>query len=114
MNRFRALALVLLLSFLPQSFAQTTPASQRTTGLKRNDGFIPFYWDEKKGDLLFELSPQIMGSQLLHFTSLATGVGSTNLFADRSSLGASNVIHFERNGPRVFVVIDNTDFRADS
>src|SRR3954463_6029942 len=114
MNRFRALALALLFLFVPQVFAQTNPAPQRTAGLKRNDGIVPFYWDEKKGDLLFELSPQLMHSQLLHFTSLSTGVGSTNLFADRSSLGASNVVHFERNGPRVFVVIDNTDFRADS
>ena len=88
--------------------------SSRTAGLKKNDGFIPIYWDDKKGDLLFELSPVLMKSELLHFTSLASGVGSTSMFADRSSLNASNVIRFERNGPRVLVVVENTSFRADN
>ena len=41
--------------------AETATAEERTTlagrtaGLKRHDGFFPYYWDEKKGDILFEL-----------------------------------------------------------
>ncbi|MBI2682396.1 MAG: zinc-dependent metalloprotease [Acidobacteriales bacterium] len=106
----RIIVLLLLLATSLSSFAQIT---KRTADLKRQDGLIPFYWDEKKGDLLFELSPALMKGPILHFTSLATGVGSTQLFADRSSLGNSGVIHFERNGARVFVVEENWNFRAD-
>lgn len=92
--------------------AQSAPAS-RTAGMKKQDGFIPLYYDDKKGDLFFELAPERMNAPLLHFASLATGVGSTNMFADRGSLGANNVIHFERHGNKVLVVAENTDFRAE-
>jgi hypothetical protein len=116
----RAAVSLLLVVFLLPAFSQQTPTpsattpSKRTEGLKRHDGFIPFYWDEKKGDLLFELSPALMKSSLLHFSSLATGVGSPNMFADRGGLGAAHVIHFERNGARVMVVVENNNFRAES
>jgi len=106
----RALLLALLLLITTFAAGQI---STRTSGLKKADGLVPFYWDEKKGDLLFELSPALMQGKLLHFTSLATGVGSTAMAADRSSLGSSAVIHFERNGNRVFVVEENWRFRAE-
>jgi hypothetical protein len=109
MRRVLLIPLCLLLSL-----ASSAQISKRTADLQRRDGFIPMYWDEKKGDLLFELSPARMQSSLLHFTSLSTGVGSPLLFADRSSLGGSAVIHFERNGARVFVVAENWDFRAEA
>ncbi len=104
----------LVASFCLLSFCASAQLAKRVEGLKKNDGFVPFYYDEKKGDLLFELSPALLNSKLLHFTSLATGIGSTNMMADRSSLGGAAVIHFERNGTRVFVVQENSNYRADS
>lgn len=106
------LVVFLLILISAAAFAQSAPAS-RTAGMKKQDGYIPLYYDEKKGDLYFELSAERMNTPLLHFASLATGVGSTNMFADRGSLGASNVIHFERHGSKVLVVAENTDFRAE-
>lgn len=104
----RTLVALLLLTTL--GFAQV---ATRTANLKRNDGLLPFFWDEKKGDLLVELSPALLQSRFLHFTSLATGIGSTSLSADRSGLGSSGLVRFERNGNRVFVIEENWRFRAE-
>ena len=85
----------------------------RLDGLKRNDGFLPFFWDEKKGELLFELSPAAMQHEFLYYNALASGIGSTELFADRSTLAErSQLCKFRRVGPRVLVIVENTSFRA--
>jgi len=98
--------------------AATAPAEEkptlagRTAGLKRHDGFFPYYWDEKKGDILFELSPPALAGEFLYFTGLGSGIGSTEAFADRSSFGGAWVCRFRRVGPRVLVIQENTGFRA--
>jgi len=88
--------------------------ASRLAGLKRNDGFIPYYWDANKGALLFELSPQRMSEDFIYFTGLSSGVGSTEMFADRSSVGQSQLCRFVRSGPKVLVIAENTRFRAES
>lgn len=85
----------------------------RTAGLKRNDGFLPFYWDAKKGMLLFELTPQRLSEDFIYFTGLSSGVGSIQMFADRSSVGRSQLCRFVRSGPKVLVMAENTDYRAE-
>ena len=84
----------------------------RTAGLQRHEGFLPYYWDEKKGDILFELSPAALGREFLYFTGLGTGIGSTEAFADRSSFGGGWLCRFRRVGMRVLVIQENTSFRA--
>ncbi len=84
-----------------------------TAGLKRNDGFIPFYWDTKKGTLLFELSPQRMNEEFIYFTGLGSGIGSTQMFADRGTTGGSQLCKLVRSGPKVLVIAENTGFRAE-
>lgn len=85
-------------------------AAQASVG---NDGFIPFTWDEKKGVLLFELSPQALDREFLYYTAMGSGIGSTELFADRSTLGErAQLCRFRRVGPRVLVIAENTGFRA--
>jgi hypothetical protein len=86
----------------------------RTAGLTRRDGFFPYYWDDKKGDVLFELSPAALSREFLYFAGLGTGTGSTELFADRSSLGNSTVCRLRRVGARVLVIQENTSFRAEN
>ena len=113
---------VVFCSTVVLSIAQTAtaPAEEKTTlagrtaGLKRHDGFFPYYWDEKKGDILFELSPTALGGEFLYFTGLGSGIGSTEAFADRSSFGGAWVCRFRRVGPRVLVIQENTGFRAPS
>ncbi|MGH9538587.1 MAG: zinc-dependent metalloprotease [Terriglobales bacterium] len=84
----------------------------RTAGLQRHDGFLPYYWDEKKGAILFELSPAALDREFLYFTGLGSGIGSTEVFADRSSFGGGWVCRFRRVGMRVLVIQENTSFRA--
>ena len=86
----------------------------RTNGLKRIDGFAPYYWDAKKGELLFELSPAALDREFLYFTALGSGVGSLEMFADRSSTHASMLCRLMRVGPRVLVIEENTRFRAEA
>ena len=104
------------------AFAQETPRPAgpvrdqdiptRTTGLKRADGFAPYYWDAKRGMILFELSPAALEKEFLYFTALGSGVGSLDMFADRSSTHSSMVCRLLRVGPRVLVIQENEQFRA--
>jgi Met-zincin/Domain of unknown function (DUF5117) len=84
----------------------------RTAGLERHDGFFPYYWDEKKGAVLFELSPAALRGEFLYFTGLGSGIGSIEAFADRSSFGAGAVCRFRRVGMRVLVIEENSSFLA--
>jgi hypothetical protein len=117
--------LVLALCLSSFAFTQTDSHSQtgsnptqaegnRLAGLKRNDGFIPYYWDAKKGVLLFELRPQRLTEEFIYFTGLSSGVGSIEMFADRGSVGGSQLCRFLRSGPKVLVIAENTRFRAEN
>ncbi len=111
------IAVVLLLA-ANFSIAQAPPADSgsrpRVAGLKKVDGFIPYYWDAHKGELLFELSPQALQSEFLYYTGLGSGVGSIEMFADRGSLHGSAVCRFVRVGPKVLVIQQNEHFRAEN
>ena len=120
MTRSAWIVLIVLSAVSISSAAQNPPQNNlekpgfaaRVAGLSRKDGFFPYYMDEKKGELLFELSPAVLGREFLYFTALGSGVGSTEMFADRSSFGGSMVCHLRRAGMRVLVIEENTDFRA--
>lgn len=103
----------LLVLFLSVAACAQQPEANRLAGLTRKDGFIPFYWDAKKGVLLFELSPQRMKEEFIYFTGLSSGVGSIQMFADRSTTGKSQLCRLVRSGPKVLVVAENTAFRAE-
>lgn len=88
--------------------------ASRTAGLKKSDGFIPTYWDGKKGVLLFELPARLKDAQFLYFTGFGSGVGSIRLFADRSSVATSAALcRFRQVGSRVLVIQENPSFRAE-
>lgn len=91
---------------------ETSSLAVRTAGLERHDGFFPFYWDEKKGNILFELSPSALQEEFLYFTGLGSGIGSIEAFADRSSFGSGSVCRFRRAGMRVLVIEENNSFLA--
>jgi len=92
--------------------ADTVSLAARIAGLQKRNGFLPHYWDEKKGTLLVELSPAVLTRQFLYFTAMGSGIGSTEIFADRSSFGDSALCRFRRVGMRVLVIRENTSFRA--
>jgi len=97
----------------PSSGAQQSqPRSwaQQTAGVERHDGFIPFYFDQRSGKLLLEVSR--LDQDFLYLYSLSTGLGSNNRGLDRGTTGDQAVVRFQRYGPRIFLVRRNLDFRA--
>jgi len=82
---------------------------QRTTGLERAEGFIPFYWDASRGRVLMQIPA--FDEDVLYYVSAATGGGSVEMPLDRGIMNTS-VIHFQRSGPKVLVVEQNLKFRA--
>jgi Met-zincin/Domain of unknown function (DUF5117) len=94
--------------------AQQPPSASiadRTSGLQRADGFVPFYWDAARGRVLMEIP--VFNADVLYYVSAASGGGSVEMPLDRGIMGTS-VIHFHRSGPRVLVVQQNLSYRAVS
>lgn len=83
---------------------------QKTEGLVRADGFLPFYWDERDGSILVEIKQ--MDEEFLYVHSLATGLGSNPVGLDRGQLGSEKVVRFTRVGPKVLMLERNLRFRA--
>ena len=107
----RALLGALLIGACAGHAVAQTPTSitQRTAGLSRAEGFIPFYWDAARGRLLLEISR--FDHDVLYFISTSASPGSVELGMDRG-VDAQKVVHFQRVGPRVLVVEQNLAYRA--
>jgi hypothetical protein len=97
-----------------QAAAPAEPPSiaSRTAGLTRIDGFMPLYWEARRGRLLMEIAH--FGRELLYAVSLSAGLGSNQVGLDRGQPGPAEIIVFERVGPKVLVVARNYRFRASS
>ena len=72
-------------------------------------GYLPITWEESTGRLF--LAPRFNES-MIYQTSLPAGVGSNPIGLDRGELSGTHLVHFERVGPRVLLVEENTKFRA--
>jgi hypothetical protein len=112
MRRF-AVAL-LSVALAPAAPAQERPAqaserpsermpsiASRAKGLKRFDGFLPFYWDARRGQLLLEISR--WNEDLFHGSGLAGGAGTLDISLDRGQESNLELCRFERVGPRVLL-----------
>ena len=110
--RHAALSLLLALS-AGAAAGQTPPAAagvpsdrivglaERTKDLRRQDGFVPYYWDARKGQLLLEISR--WSEELLYGSGIAGGAGTLEISLDRGELGDLALCRFERVGPRVLL-----------
>ena len=111
----RRLLLIFLTSFsaLMASFATSialgATIAEVTEGIERQEGFVPFYWDEDEGRVLLEIPA--FNEDVLYYVSAASGGGSVELGLDRGIL-SSVVVHFEKIGQRVLVKELNLDYRA--
>jgi len=76
------------------------------------DGFIDTWWDEGTGRMLVRVED--FDTPFLYQSSLPRGVGSNDLGIDRGQLGATRVVRFLRSGPKVLLVEDNLQYRANS
>jgi len=98
--------------------AAPSPAPDRLPSIKErlkdvqvHDGFLPWAWDAKKGQLLLEV-PE--GGELLYACGLAGGGGLIEADVDRGAAGDLALCRFERVGPRVLLVQRQTGQRAES
>ena len=105
-----AMFIATLASSAPAQQVPPRTYAQQTAGLDRHDGFIPFYFDERSGKLLFEV--QRVDQDFLYLYSLSTGLGSNDRGLDRGTTGDEAVVSFQRFGPRLFLVSRNLRFRA--
>ncbi len=117
MHKSSLVLLAVLISFSAFSQRKKSPTPTDaiqafTEGLSKKEGFIDFFYDEKKGRVFLLLED--LGQELLYVNSLAAGVGSNDIGLDRGQLGAERVVKFERFGPKVLLIQPNQDYRAVS
>ena len=73
-------------------------------------GFVPLHWHDGDGKLYAEITK--FDEPFIYYPSLSQGVGSNDLGLDRGRLGNTQLVQFERVGPRVLLVALNTRYRA--
>jgi hypothetical protein len=98
-----------------QAQRPATPPSieDRTSGMKKLDGYFPLYWDERSGSLFVEISR--FNTEFLFNTGLSAGLGSNDIRLDRGTgRGGGRIVYFNRVGPRVMLVQPNQSFRSSS
>jgi len=85
----------------------------RTSGMKKMDGYFPLYWDERTGSMFLEIAR--FDTEFLFSTGLSAGLGSNDIGLDRGTgRGGGRLVYFERVGPRVMLVQPNQSFRSSS
>ena len=72
--------------------------------------FMPVEFDAATGKLLMHVNH--IGEEFLYFVSLPAGVGSNPIGLDRGEEGESHLVRFDRVGPKLLLVEENTRFRA--
>src|ERR1044072_6154355 len=107
--RFLGIFLLLFLS-LPIHAQKPQTFTEKVAGMEKFPGFFPFYWDAKAGKLWLEIDK--WNTEFLYVESLPAGIGSNDIGLDRGQLGNSDIVRFDRIGPRVFLVAPNYRFRA--
>ncbi|GAB3994098.1 zinc-dependent metalloprotease [Spirosoma daeguense] len=83
-----------------------------TNGMERNQGFMTYYWDAKKGKIWLEIDK--FDTEFLFYPTLAQGVGSNDIGLDRGRLGQEHIVKFQRSGPKVLLIEPNYSYRAIS
>lgn len=91
--------------------AQTSIAD-KTSEMELYDGFFNFWWDDEAGKIWLEIDK--LDEEILYVNALAAGMGSNDIGLDRSQLGDSRIVTFQKVGPKVLMVQPNYDFRASS
>jgi hypothetical protein len=101
---------------LAQTAAVIDPAV--VTAMQQENVLLPIHWDAKKGSLFLGVPLTEKGGtaspKYILSDSLPYGVGQNDLGLDRGQLGGARLVHFERVGPKLLLVQENTRFRTDS
>ena len=95
-----------------QRAGRAQSVDDRTSGMKKLDGYFPMYWDERTGTMFLEI-PQL-DTEFLFNTGLSAGLGSNDIGLDRGGGGGGRIVQFQRVGPRIMLVQGNQSFRSSS
>src|SRR5438105_9780809 len=80
--------------------AERVPSiSERVRNLPRQEGFLPYFWDERRGQLLLEVPSGL--TEFLYGSGLAGGAGLADVSLDRGQLGPLGGCRFQRVGARM-------------
>ena len=83
---------------------------EKTADMQKLPGFFTYYWDAREGKIWLQIDK--WNTEFLYVESLPYGVGSNDIGLDRGQPGETQVVHFERSGPRVLLVAENERYRA--
>src|SRR5579885_2161521 len=95
-----------------QAPARIPSIEERTSGMRKIDGYFPMYWEERTGSLFLEI-PRF-DTDFLYATGLAAGLGANDIGLDRGQEGGGKIVSFHRVGPKVLLVQGNENFRSSS
>ena len=114
MKRFVLLSFLttLLFSFFAAHSIAQTSISEKTEGMEKYEGFFDYWWDDTTGKIWLEIDK--LDQEFIYVNSLAAGIGSNDIGLDRSQLGDTRIVKFEKVGPKVLMVQPNYDYRATS
>lgn len=102
---------LILILFLFSLGAQAQIAEKIKT-MKAHSGYFNFYLDESTDKIYLEVNK--LNEEFLYAYSLAQGVGNNDLGLDRGQLGNEQVVFFEKQGNKIFLVQPNTRYRANT
>lgn len=80
--------------------------------MKAYSGYFNFYYDESNDKIFLEVNK--LNEAFLYAYSLAQGVGNNDLGLDRGQLGNEQVVFFEKQGSKLFLIQPNTRYRANT
>jgi Met-zincin/Domain of unknown function (DUF5117) len=103
---------LLLFLCLPIWAMAQSPIEVFTKDMNKQDGFLPFYWDVKKGKIYAEIKQ--LDVEILYYSSLAQGVGSNDIGLDRGKIGQEHIVQFQRSGNKILMLEPNYGYRARS
>ncbi|HEX7846247.1 MAG TPA: zinc-dependent metalloprotease [Chitinophagaceae bacterium] len=93
--------------------AQKLPTiEEKTKDLRKQEGFLNFYWDENSGKTWLEIDK--LDTELLYITSLPAGLGSNDIGLDRGLLGGGRIVKFNKVGRKILMIQPNYNYRAVS
>jgi len=101
---------LLFLSLFSYSLFAQNSIETFTKDMEKKDGYLPTYWDAKKGKMYLEIKQ--FDTEFLYYPTLAQGIGSNDIGLDRGRLGQEHVVKFQRTGNKVLLVEPNYGYRA--
>ena len=87
---------------------QTKSITEKTSGMKKYDGYFNFYYDQGEEKIWLEIDK--LDTEFLYLNSMPTGLGTGGM--SRNSSGGSKVVKFIRMGKKVMLLQPNYSYRA--